>query len=100
MFHVNKALSFTVYYTVLIAAPLDISKQFMLKENKRIYAAILCLTGGMKYYFEAMFFDDNMVSIKEQAFEIDSFIRIANLLTCVCLLITIVRKEVGEIMHH
>lgn len=72
----------------------------MLRENKRIYAAILCLTGGIKYYFEAMFFDDNLVTIKEQPFEVQCFISIANMLMCVCLLITIVRKEVGEIMHH
>ena len=72
----------------------------MLGENKRIYASILCLTGGIKYYCEAMFFDDNIIKIKTQPFELQCFISIANLLACVCLLITIVRKEVGEIMHH
>jgi hypothetical protein len=69
-FYLNRALSFTVYYTVLIAGSLDISRQYMLGENKRIYASILCLTGGIKYYCEAMFFDDNIIKIKTQPFEL------------------------------
>jgi hypothetical protein len=53
-FLINK----TLYYIVIVACPLDICKMYMLKENKRIFALLLCFIGTIKLGLEGLIFDE------------------------------------------
>lgn len=48
MYFIEGSLSESVYYLCLISAGVDICKTYMLQENKRIYALLLCFIGGIK----------------------------------------------------
>lgn len=51
MFLLNTYFTGCVYYLLMIGAPVDICRSFMLKENKRIYAMALCTLASFKMYF-------------------------------------------------
>lgn len=83
----------------MIGAPLDICRSFMLKENKRLYAMVICTIASLKCIFQAMcFYRTNKFIIKNK---IDYFYQILLILlvnfVSACMIITIVRDEVGEI---
>lgn len=40
--------SWIIYYMIIVSGPIDICRMYMLKENKRIYALLICFTGGVK----------------------------------------------------
>ena len=46
-----------LYYILIISAPVDICRTYMLQHNKRIYAMMLCTGGGLKYFIDAIIFD-------------------------------------------
>ena len=51
MFLLNTYFTGCVYYLLMIGAPVDTCRSFMLKENKRIYAMALCTLASFKMYF-------------------------------------------------
>ena len=51
MFLLNTYLTGCVYYLLMIGAPVDVCRSFMLKENKRLYAMALCTLASAKMYF-------------------------------------------------
>jgi hypothetical protein len=58
MFFIEGSLSHAIYYISFTAGPIDISKVYMLKENKRIYGMLVCFLGGIKLGFQGLAFDD------------------------------------------
>ncbi len=48
MFLFNTYFTECVYSMLMIGAPLDICRSFMLKENKRLYAMIICSIASFK----------------------------------------------------
>ena len=65
MFLTQKAVTFMIYYIIIIAGPIDICQTYLLQSNKRIYVLLLCTTGGIKYFIEAVAFDQNIQYINE-----------------------------------
>jgi len=53
-------MTFVLYYTIIIAGPIDICRMQMLKENIRIYALTFCTIGAFKYGLEGLFFDQHV----------------------------------------
>jgi len=51
---------FMIYYVIIVAGPLDICKVIMLRENKRIYALLMLFIGGIKFFTEAIIFDERI----------------------------------------
>ena len=51
MFLLNTYFTGCVYYLLMIGAPVDTCRSFMLKENKRLYAMALCTLACFKMYF-------------------------------------------------
>jgi hypothetical protein len=51
MFLLNTYFTGCVYYLLMIGAPVDTCRSFMLKENKRLYAMALCSLASFKMYF-------------------------------------------------
>ena len=51
MFLLNTYFTGCVYYLLMIGAPVDTCRSFMLKENKRLYAMALCTLASFKMYF-------------------------------------------------
>lgn len=99
MFLGQDALSQAIYYTVIIAGPIEICKAQMLKENTRIYALLLCTIGCLKYGFEGVFFDDLVDSIIALDFFFERVIVIVLNLVSICSIITLFRDEVGELIR-
>lgn len=97
MFLGQDALSQSIYYTILIAGPIDICKMQMLKENTRIYAILLCSVGCIKYMLEGIFFDSQVTFIIKLDFFYERLIVIVLNLLSICCMITLFRDEVGEI---
>lgn len=57
MFMGEKLMSLAIYYNIIISGPIDISKMFMLRDNKRIFALLICFIGGIKLGLEGLLFD-------------------------------------------
>lgn len=51
MFLLNTYFTGCVYYLLMIGAPVDTCRSFMLRENKRLYAMALCTLASFKMYF-------------------------------------------------
>ena len=56
MFLFNTYFTGCIYYMLMIGAPIDTCRSFMLKENKRLYAMALCSLACLKMYFQALCF--------------------------------------------
>ena len=95
MFHMNVGLAFTNFYLAYLL-PIDVSKQYMLRENRRTYALIICFTCGMNYFVRALFFDEYDYRVPEWPFLVDRIVTILMLLVCVLLLKGMARKELRE----
>lgn len=48
MFEGEGIFSWVIYYMIIVSGPIDICRAYMLRENKRIYALLICFTGGIK----------------------------------------------------
>ena len=97
MFMVQDALCRAIYYTVIIVGPIDISKTQVLKENRHIYALIMCTIGAMKYMLYGVFLDEYVKVIIQTDFFYERLIDIVLNLVAICCMITLFRDEVGEI---
>ena len=58
MLYVEGFLTLTISLLLMISGPIDISKKYMLYENKHIYAIMLCFIVGIKRCLEGLIFDD------------------------------------------
>ena len=97
MFMVQDALCRAIYYTVIIVGPIDLSKSLVLKENKHIYALIMCTIGATKYLMYGVFLDEYVQTIIQTNFFYERLIDIVLNLVAICCMITLFRDEVGEI---
>ena len=89
--------SWIIYYMVIISGPIDICKMYMLGENKRIYALLICFAGGIKQGISGLFMNQFItVIIKSEFVYSRCFAIILNLMS-ISALITIARDEVIEI---
>lgn len=100
MFQANSALCYMSYYVIIVAGPVDICKTYMLQKNQRIYALLICFIGGCKYIIDAMVFDDHISSLSQMDFFEERLLIITFNFMAIACLITIVREEVGEIIHN
>ena len=60
---------------------------------------LFCFLGACKYVSDAMVFDDHLIALPEIDFFYERMLVISSNLLAICSLITIVREEVGEIIH-
>ena len=58
MFQGETIFSWVVYYMIIISGPIDLCRMYMLTENKRIYALLICFTGGIKLGMQGLFFNE------------------------------------------
>ena len=58
MLQVENLCSWVIYYMVIVSGPIDLCRMYMLRENKRIYALLICFTGGIKLGMQGLFFNE------------------------------------------
>lgn len=96
MLNSNAALTFTNLYLSYLL-PFDISKQYMLQENRRIYALLMCFNCACGYFMTAIFFDEYMFEIAYWPFFVDRLIAVINLSVSFLILLGNARTEIREI---
>ena len=97
MLRVSNHMYFMIYYVIIVAGPLDICKVIMLRENKRIYALLMLFIGGIKFFMEAIIFDERISEITRMNFYTERVIASIFDILAICSLITIFRDEIKEI---
>jgi hypothetical protein len=97
MLRVSTHLYMMAYYVIIVAGPLDICKVIMLRENKRIYALLILFIGGIKFFLEAIIFDEHIANITNMNFFTERVIVSIFNIFAICSLITIFRDEIKEI---
>ena len=97
MFQGEVIFSWIIYYMIIISGPIDICRMYMLRENKRIYALLICFTGGIKIGMQGLFITEIIKKIFELSFIYQRFFAIIFNLIGISSLIIIVRDELGEI---
>ena len=84
---------------IIVSGPIDLCRMFMLRENKRIYALLICFTGGIKLGMQGLFFNDIISWILSLQFVYQRFFAIILNLLSISSLIVIVRDELSEIFR-
>jgi hypothetical protein len=79
-----------------ITGPLDISMLYMLKENKRIYAIIVCFIGGTKMAIEGILFDEYIKVFVDVPFYYERILIIIFNILGICLLYGMVKDEIQK----
>jgi len=57
--YLNYIFTNAVYYSLIIAVPIDFCRNYYLSENKRIHGMMYCTLEGLRSLFLALFFDKN-----------------------------------------
>jgi len=99
MFVGEKWISLAIYYNIIISGPVDISKMFMLRDNKRIFALLICFIGGIKLGLEGLLFDQVIRDLIMNEFIYERCISIIFLMITISLLFTIVKEELMEVFR-
>jgi hypothetical protein len=102
MYKAEGLFTLVIYTMIIVAGPIDICKKYMLKENRRIYALLLCFITGVKLCIEGLIFEEyigRMHQYMEIGFIYERAIVIFFYLLAVCFLVTIVRDEKSEIIR-
>ena len=63
MFFLIYNLTQTVYNLLVIIGPIEISRSFMLKENRRVYAMMICTLESFRLVLQGLFFDYYVIRI-------------------------------------
>lgn len=92
-------MSTAIYYNIIISGPIDISKMFMLRDNKRIFALLICFIGGIKLGLEGLLFDQIIRNLIMNEFIYERCISIIFLMVSVSILFHIVKDELMEIFR-
>jgi hypothetical protein len=100
MFYGERVLSFVIYYFIIISGPIDICKMYILRDNKRIFALLLCFIGGIKLGLEGVLFDDLIKKIIMGEFIYERCISIIFNMFAISILFTIVKDELIEIFRN
>lgn len=90
------------YYYIIVSGPIDICKKYMLRENKRIYALLVCFITGIRYAFEGLFFEEyigRMYYHFSPSFYLTRFFVIIFYCVAVLTLVSIVREETSEALR-
>ena len=58
MYNTEGLITFIIYTMIIVAGPIDICKKYMLRENRRIYALLLCFITGIKLCIEGLLFEE------------------------------------------
>ena len=102
MFNAEGLITFVIYTMIIVAGPIDICKKYMLRENKRIYALLLCFITGIKLGIEGLVFEEYIGRLQhhyEIPFVLERAIVIFFNCVAVCFLVTIVRDEKSEVVR-
>ena len=99
MFEGEKLMSLAIYYNIIISGPVDISKMYMLRDNKRIFALLICFIGGIKLGLEGLLFDAIIRDLIMNEFIYERCISIIFLMVSVSILFTIVKDELMEVFR-
>lgn len=99
MFQGEMIFSWIIYYMVIVSGPIDICRMYMLRENKRIYALLICFTGGIKLGIQGLFINEVISWVDSKQFIYQRFFAIILNLMGISALIIIVRDELGEIFR-
>mmetsp|Transcript_8226 Transcript_8226/g.13767 ORF Transcript_8226/g.13767 Transcript_8226/m.13767 type:complete len:424 (-) Transcript_8226:38-1309(-) len=97
MFYIESILAQALYYIIIISGPIDICKMYMLKENKRIFALLVCFIGGVKLGLQGLIFDQYISTLVDQNFLVQRLQAILCLSIALFSMIPMVKDEVGEI---
>lgn len=100
MYRGECALTFMVYQLILIAGPIDISKQHLLQKNQRIYAILFCLMGAIKLTIQGLIFDNYIDHIILGSFFYNRGCSILFGILASLALIPIVKDEMSEITQN
>ena len=88
-----------IYYNIIISGPIDICKMYMLRDNKRIYALLICFIGGIKLGLEGLLFDELIKKIIMGEFIYERCISIIFNMFAISILFNIVKDELLEIFR-